>query len=150
MPSSHLEAKSVDSKFVQSRFLLKYVTWSIMCVITWHDCTWHGWGYLPWPPTPNWVVHVHASFALRGTDVERPHIEEYEIHTVRERWSQPVCWLHLVGGGHGHPPLPFNWVMHAHYHFPTQESKFNQNFKIKFQTYFEIILNGNILRLMFV
>jgi hypothetical protein len=55
------------------------------------------------PYPPDWVVHVRALFSLRGTDLERPYIND-----------------------HG-------------------------NFKIKFQTYiFEIILNDNSLKLMYV
>jgi hypothetical protein len=29
------------------------------------------------PPTPDCVVHISALFGLRGTDVERPHIDEH-------------------------------------------------------------------------
>jgi hypothetical protein len=40
-------------------------------------------------------------------------------------------------------PPPMDWVVYAH-------KKFNYNFKIKFQIYLEIILNGNSLKHMFV
>jgi hypothetical protein len=46
------------------------------------------------------------------------------------------------------PPPPNNSVVHACYHLPTQYSITIS--KLKFQTYFEIILNGYFLRLMFV
>jgi hypothetical protein len=32
--------------------------WAIMCVIAWHDCTWHGQGYATPPPSPNWVMPI--------------------------------------------------------------------------------------------
>jgi hypothetical protein len=46
------------------------------------------------------------------------------------------------------PPPPIDWVLHACYHLPTQYSITIS--KLKFQTYFEIILNGYFLRLMCV
>ncbi len=100
--------------------------------VAWLHLTWVGvFALTPNPPTctfwPLWDWHGEALYW-----------QVWQIHTVRERWSWPVHWLHLVGGGHGHPPPPFDWVMHAHCHLPTQESKFNHNFKIKLQTYFQI------------
>jgi hypothetical protein len=54
----------------------------------------------------------------------------------------------LGGRGHQVSPLPIDWVVHTHYHLPTQYSMTIS--KLKFQTHIELIINGNFLRLMFV
>ncbi len=92
-----------------------------------------GGGIASTPPPPDWVVPVHAPFCLRGTDVERPYIDVHGRYVL------------YVGDGH---VQCIDWVEHARYHLPTQY--FITISKLKFQTYFEIILNGRFLRLLFV
>ncbi len=119
-----------------------------MCVVTWHDFTWRGRGYLPWPPPPppDWIVHVSAPFGLRGMWRGLKWLAWQYIYSM---WALlcATLWLKLVGEGNGRPP-PIDWVVHARYHLPTQYSVTIS--KLIFQTYFEIIINGNFLRLMFV
>jgi hypothetical protein len=93
--------------------------WAIVCFITWHDCTWQGWGVFAFAsPTPQ-LGHAHmCTFCLHGTDVKGPYI-----------------------GGHSR-------YIHVSDGRMQNQSQF-QNYISKI-FYFEIILNGNFLRLMFV
>ncbi len=88
-------------------------------------------------------MHVRTPFGLRGT----------------WRGLEWLVWQYILYVGVGRfdctwwegvtvTPPPIVWVMHARYHLPTLYSITIS--KLKFETYFEIIINGNFLRLMFV
>jgi hypothetical protein len=91
-------------------------------VVTWHDFTWRGWGYISlFPPTPRLGrARMRASFDLR----------------VSRCWWRAPRWLHLVHGGPASPPS-IDWVAHVRYHLPIRFSFSiiisNLNVKSEFQ-----------------
>jgi hypothetical protein len=81
-----------------------------MCVVMWHDCTWHGWGYVPSaPPPPNFVMHVCACFSVY-VGLTRRYFKKYGM------WVN-ICVVmchdrlyHWWGYVLPHPPPP-DWVL---------------------------------------
>jgi hypothetical protein len=108
------------------------------------------WRHLAWvgvfasiPPPPDWVMHVRTPFGLRGTWRGLEWLVwQYKLN-VGVGCSDCTWWEGVTV-----TPPPIIWVMHARYHLPTRYSITIS--KLKFETYFEIIINGNFLRLMFV
>jgi hypothetical protein len=120
-------SSSILSKQVRSVCLVRILTevWHVACrnVARLHLLCVGA--FASTPPPPDWVVPVHSPFCLRRTDVERPYIDVHGRYVL------------YVGDGH---VQCIDWVKHARYHLPTQY--FITILKLKFQTYFEIILNG--------
>jgi hypothetical protein len=72
---------------------LKNGMWVIMCVVTWHNCTWEGY-VRPAPPPPNWVLHADTPFVLPGTDVERVRISS--LVSKFKHFIMELAWGCLV------------------------------------------------------
>jgi hypothetical protein len=120
-------SSSILSQQVLSVCLVRILTevWHMTChnVARLH-LLWVG-AFASTPPPPDWVVPVRSPFCLRRTDMERPYIY--------------VHYRYVLYVSDGHVQC-IDWVEQARYHRPTQN--FMTISKIKFQTYFEIILNG--------
>jgi hypothetical protein len=111
------------------------------CVVTWHDCTKRGWGYLFQPPPPPQQGRARTrAIRLIWADMERPQMMSMAVYTGRGLWSRATLWLHLVKGGFG---LPSSHRLGRASTLSFAHTIFNHNFKInfksKFQTHFEII-----------
>jgi hypothetical protein len=155
LPSSCLRGRERGQK-VQSVCLVKILlkegwrTWVITCVIMWHDCTWCGWPYLLQPPAPQLGrACTRAFWPMCDRCGKRPQMMTMAVYTTVYR-AMVMCNASSALGGRGHlvGPPPIDWVVHARYHLPTQYSITIS--KLKLQTYFEIIINGNFLCCMFV
>jgi hypothetical protein len=96
-------AKNVVSKYCLFVWSAHYIhtvyfnnsTCVIRCVITLHDCTWHGRGYVPLAPLPlNWVVHIWMCFSA------------YMVRHTRQNIKTPGSAVHVPQPNLTHDILP--------------------------------------------
>jgi hypothetical protein len=84
------------------------------CVVTWHDCTWSGWGCSFQPPhPPDEIVHAHTPFFLRGLTWNASSKRwQYIRGRCSHEWFDLTWWQGVFPVG----PPSIVWVVHACYH----------------------------------
>jgi hypothetical protein len=115
-------------------------TWEIMCVIKWHDFTWHGRAFSPPPPPYNVVVCAWMCFSAFVV-MQGLCSNEFGRYCMRAVFPCEPPWLHSLGRDKLSLPHPLSGsCTYACHHLPTLEIMQISISKLIFQNLLELIL----------